>query len=96
MRGDITEFLLTYGWAILAGIIAIGVLVYFGIFNPADSSNNSNNTPENFCNSLNMSFYLGGMGQSVSCLNTNGSYAEKIPILYHKDKYYLEVKNGKT
>jgi len=29
------EFLMTYGWAILAAIIAIGVLAYFGVFNPA-------------------------------------------------------------
>ena len=28
------EFLMTYGWAILAAIIAIGVLAYFGVFNP--------------------------------------------------------------
>ena len=27
------EFLMTYGWAILAAVIAIGVLAYFGIFN---------------------------------------------------------------
>jgi len=27
------EFLMTYGWAILAAIIAIGVLAYFGVFN---------------------------------------------------------------
>jgi len=31
------EFLMTYGWAILAAIVAIGVLAYFGVF-----SNNSN------------------------------------------------------
>jgi len=29
------EFLMTYGWAILAAIIAIGVLAYFGVFNPS-------------------------------------------------------------
>ncbi len=29
------EFLMTYGWAILAAIIAIGVLAYFGVFAPA-------------------------------------------------------------
>jgi hypothetical protein len=29
------EFLMTYGWAILAAIIAIGVLAYFGVFSPA-------------------------------------------------------------
>ena len=28
------EFLMTYGWAILAAIIAITVLAYFGVFNP--------------------------------------------------------------
>jgi len=28
------EFLMTYGWAILAAIIAIGVLVAFGVFSP--------------------------------------------------------------
>lgn len=28
------EFLMTYGWAILASIIAIGVLAYFGVFTP--------------------------------------------------------------
>ncbi|MFA5856015.1 MAG: hypothetical protein WC867_01555 [Candidatus Pacearchaeota archaeon] len=29
------EFLMTYGWAILAAVIAIGVLAYFGVFNPS-------------------------------------------------------------
>ena len=28
------EFLMTYGWAILAAIIAIAVLAYFGVFSP--------------------------------------------------------------
>ena len=28
------EFLMTYGWAILAAIIVIGVLAYFGVFRP--------------------------------------------------------------
>jgi hypothetical protein len=28
------EFLMTYGWAILVAIIAIGVLAYFGVFSP--------------------------------------------------------------
>src|SRR3989344_5264296 len=28
------EFLMTYGWAILAAIIAIAVLAWFGVFNP--------------------------------------------------------------
>ncbi len=28
------EFLMTYGWAILAAIIVIGVFAYFGVFSP--------------------------------------------------------------
>lgn len=31
------EFLMTYGWAILAAVIAIGVLAYFGVFSPQNS-----------------------------------------------------------
>jgi len=29
------EFLMTYGWAILAAVIAIAVLAYFGVFSPS-------------------------------------------------------------
>ena len=37
MRGQAAiEYLMTYGWAILAVIIAIGVLAYFGVFNQGD------------------------------------------------------------
>jgi len=28
------EFLMTYGWAIMAAVLAIAVLAYFGVFNP--------------------------------------------------------------
>lgn len=28
------EFFMTYGWAIMAALIAIGVLAYFGVFDP--------------------------------------------------------------
>ena len=28
------EFLMTYGWAILAAVIAVGVLAYYGVFSP--------------------------------------------------------------
>jgi hypothetical protein len=35
MKGQAAvEFLMTYGWAILAAVIAIGVLSYFGAFSP--------------------------------------------------------------
>ena len=41
------EFLMTYGWAILAAVIAIGVLAYFGVFSPGKSLPNicTINTP---------------------------------------------------
>ena len=32
------EFLMTYGWAILAAIIAIGILAYMGVFSPKPSN----------------------------------------------------------
>ncbi len=35
------EFLMTYGWAILAAIIAIGVLAYFGVFSPGKYTSGS-------------------------------------------------------
>ena len=35
------EFLMTYGWAILAAVIAIGVLAYFGVFSPGQYAANS-------------------------------------------------------
>ncbi len=33
---DFTEFMMTYGWAILVVLIAIGALVYFGLIAPPD------------------------------------------------------------
>ena len=35
------EFLMTYGWAILAAIVAIGVLAYFGVFSPGKLTGSS-------------------------------------------------------
>lgn len=46
------EFLMTYGWAILAAIIVIGVLASFGIFNQP-----LYHSPESFCGSHNLTFY---------------------------------------
>src|SRR3989344_1955934 len=31
------EFLMTYGWAILAAVVAIGVLAYYGVFSPGNT-----------------------------------------------------------
>ena len=37
------EFMMTYGWAILGVMVAIGALAYFGIFNPAKYLNDQCN-----------------------------------------------------
>ena len=34
------EFLMTYGWAILEAITAIGVLAYIGVFSPSNYISN--------------------------------------------------------
>ena len=34
LNDEVVDFLMTYGWVILASIIAICVLAYFGVFNP--------------------------------------------------------------
>ena len=34
-RGQVAlEFIMTYGWAILVVLVAIGALAYFGVLNP--------------------------------------------------------------
>jgi len=71
------EFLMTYGWAILAAIIAIGVLAYFGVFNPGTFISNSvtvnapfGTTQELSINSANVAFVLrNGGGDSATIIN---------------------------
>lgn len=55
-RGQaIIEFFLTYGWAILAAVIAIGVLAYFGVFSPGNQTEESyNKYCSTFCEHYNM------------------------------------------
>lgn len=69
------EFLMTYGWAILAAIIAIGVLAYFGVFSPGRfvSDNYVVNAPFNIragqVNSVDQEIHLeilNGAGESVT------------------------------
>ena len=68
------EFLMTYGWAILAAIIAIGVLAYFGVFSPGTFISNSvtvnapfGSTQELSINTGNVAFVLrNGGGDSAT------------------------------
>lgn len=56
------EFLMTYGWAILAAIIAIGVLAYFGVFSPGKYvSGTAIVTPPFYVNAWNVDDSDGGV-----------------------------------
>jgi len=63
------EFLMTYGWAILAVVIVVAVLFYLGVFSPRNVAPNSCQLPAGFsCYSFkisgNASLYL-DLGQST-------------------------------
>lgn len=68
------EFLMTYGWAILAAIIAIGVLAYFGVFSPGKYTTGSTVVnPPFYANAWNIQEDLGGAGEGIQLeLRNNG------------------------
>ena len=55
------EFLMTYGWAILAAVIAIGVLAYFGVFNPGSYTSNMVSVNPPFGTSQELSIQTGSI-----------------------------------
>ena len=72
------EFLMTYGWAILAAVIVIGVLASFGVFSPGDLISDSCilNPPfgcvdnQIIANSSGITFVMSnGLGKSVTLQN---------------------------
>jgi hypothetical protein len=56
------EFLMTYGWAILAAVIAIGVLAYFGVFSPGSFISNSITVNPPFGTTQELSITTGSIG----------------------------------
>lgn len=68
------EFLMTYGWAILAAIIAIGVLAYFGVFSPGKYTTGSTVVnPPFYANSWNVQADVAGAGSGIVLeLRNNG------------------------
>ena len=63
------EFLMTYGWAILAAVIAIGVLSYFGVFSPGKYvAGNAVVTPPFYVNAQNVKT----TGVTLELLNNGG------------------------
>jgi len=60
------EFLMTYGWAILAAIIAIGVLAFFGFANPGQFIGSSASViAPFFLDGWNVQVALPGGGQGI-------------------------------
>ena len=67
------EFLMTYGWAILAAIIAIGVLAYFGVFSPGKYTTGSTVVnPPFYANAWNIQSTGGGAGNINIEFKNNG------------------------
>jgi len=97
------EFLMTYGWAILAGVIAIAVLIYFGVFSPNnyDSQHNFINCLEklavNYCNNsnfiyINNSLINADVNSRFSCYIDERTRETK--NFYFLDKEIQECRNG--
>ena len=74
------EFLMTYGWAILAAVIAIGVLAYFGVFTPGKYVTGSAIVnPPFYANAWNVQADTGGGSPGVVVeLRNNGGEAYTI------------------
>jgi len=85
------EFLMTYGWAILAAVLAVGVLAYYGVFSPGNSLPNicAINAPlgcdEHIVNSTNVRIIArNGAGDSITISNFSvsgcGADTSSIPV----------------
>ncbi len=67
------EFLMTYGWAILAAVIAIGVLAYFGVFSPGKYvTGNAVVNPPFYISAANAKVSTGANGGVQIALKNNG------------------------
>jgi hypothetical protein len=67
------EFLMTYGWAILAAVIAIGVLAYFGVFSPGKYiSGNAVVNPPFYITAANAKASHGSFGGVQLAIKNNG------------------------
>jgi hypothetical protein len=67
------EFLMTYGWAILAAVIAIGVLAYFGVFSPGKYiSGNAVVNPPFYITAANAKASHGSYGGVQLAVKNNG------------------------
>lgn len=65
----VTEFFLNYGWAILASIIAIAILMYLGVFSPNYSPKCYEDYAKAFCKKMDKSFINGSILRQFSGTN---------------------------
>lgn len=84
-------FLMTYGWAILAAIIAIGVLAYFGVFSNPINKNCFESQAKIYCLQNNMTYVDNDLFQySFRCEKTSSTQDDyrnfgvfKRPVYYY-------------
>ena len=88
------EFLMTYGWAILAAVIAIGVLAYFGVFSPGKYvTGNAVVNPPFYISAANAKESNGAYGGIQLALKNNGGedYTIKSVIISNCGSYVGDV-----
>lgn len=96
------EFLMTYGWAILAAIIAIGVLAYFDVFS-SDKYVVINSTclkeyAIKYCSSINSSYDGSEISSASPKFNCYSLDNYRIDGAKYKAYYFLpsEIENCKS
>ena len=88
------EFLMTYGWAILAAVIAIGVLAYFGVFSPGKYvTGNAVVNPPFYISAANAKASNGAYGGIQLALKNNGGedYTIKSVIISNCGSYVGDI-----
>ena len=94
----VAEFMYSYGWAILAAVIAIGVLAYFGVFTPNYLRINENCLAKKFCKNYNGEFVdLSLVDEDIFCkikLDTNYFELKFVDINFTElENKYPECRN---
>lgn len=82
------QFLEYYGWAILVGIVAIGVLAYSSIFNPNSLVSHVNSSEKELCEKHNLTY---DPELRHACIDIKGDAILYQPIRYYNNTPYLDV-----
>lgn len=82
------EFLMTYGWAILAAVIVIGVLAIY--FRPSTVVDSGFNVEYELCERNGLVLEERPLSTST-CNLINGDFIVKYPINEFNGTYYIEV-----